>query len=182
MTERAMLQGLRDALRTSLSLDATGCQVTADGKPDPMCGEWFVAVHPGGTSNTQRNYLDETADCYVTITRRTGFTPQDRIGEEAVFDLLDYASRVKALIHMEYPVMDRADALIVGTAEYAAANGGAVTTNGFIEPLGFRSQQYLGPKGPDWFWAEGVDDATTGLAVQLSFAGARRISATDVDT
>lgn len=182
MTERAMLQGLRNALRTALSLDETGCQVTADGRPDPMCGEWFYAIHPGGTSNTQRNYLDETADCSVTITRRTGFTPQDRIGEEAVFELLDRASAVKAIVHMEYPVMDAANTLIPGTAEHVAVNGGSVTTNGFVEPLGFRSQQYLGPQGNSWFWAEGMDDAVTGLAVRLDFAGARRIVATDVDT
>lgn len=181
-TERAMLEGLRDALRAALSLDRTGCQVTADGRPDPMCGDWFVAVHPGGTSNSQRNYLDEHADCYVTITRRTGFSPQDRIGEAAVFDLLDYAGRVKALVHMGYPVMDRADALITGTAENVAAAGGTVTTNGFVEPLGFTHSQYLGPKGCDWFWGEGMSDDITGIAVQLTFSGARRIVATDVDT
>lgn len=181
-TERAMLEGLRNALRTALSLDKTGCQVTADGRPDPMCGEWFVAVHPGNTANSQRNYLDERADASVTITRRTGFAPHDRLGEEAVFDLLDYAGRVKAVVHMEYPILDAANRLITGTAEHAAATGGAVTTNGFVEPLGFVSQQYLGPQGSSWFFAEGMEDAVTGIAVRLDFAGARRIVASDVDT
>lgn len=181
-TERAVLEGLRDALRAALHLDKTACQVTADGRPDPMCGEWFYAVHPGGTSNTQRNYLDESADCSVTITRRTGFSPQDRIGEEAVFELLDRAGKVKSIVHMEYPTMDASNRLIPGTAKYCEIHGGTATTNGFVEPLGFRSQQYLGPQGNSWFWAEGMDDAVTGIAVRLDFAGARRIVASDVDT
>lgn len=172
-SEGVLLRGVRDSLRTALSLDATGCQVTADGRPDPMCGEWFVAVHGASTTNSARNHLDERVGLSVTITRRTGFTPQDRIGEEAVLDLFGMASWVKALIHMEYPVMDAANALI---------DGFNVSTNGFVEPLDFQTQQYLGPQGPSWFWSEGVDDATTGIAVTLSFGNARRICYTESDS
>lgn len=176
MSLRALLRGVRDTIRTTYTLDETGCQVTPDGKPDPVCGEWFYAVHPGGTSNAARNYLDERADFYVTLTRRAGFSPEDRIGEEVLLDnagILARADQLKALLHMEYPVMDAANALIPGFG---------VTVNGFVEPPGFLRLDYLGPKGPDWFWAEGYDPAPSGIAVQLAFGGARRIQDTRSDT
>ncbi|MFO0801483.1 MAG: hypothetical protein U0804_28795 [Gemmataceae bacterium] len=179
MSLRAMLQATRDAIRETLHLDKTGCQVTADGRPDPMCGQEFWAVHPGGASNTANNYLDERCDLQVTLTVRTGWAAQDRIGEEAILQAVDglmaKAERVRSLLHQEYPVMDRANALIPGTAEYCELRGGTPTVNGFVEPLRFQSMTYLGPKGLDWFWAEGVSDDTTGLAVQLSFTAARRL-------
>jgi hypothetical protein len=174
-SEGVMLAAVRDAIRDAFGLDQTGCQVTIDGRADPACGEWFVAVHAGSTTNSGRNgYLDELVGLSVTVTRRTGFSPVDRLGEEAVFDLLGYASRVKALIHMDYPlILSRANALLDGVG---------TTTNGFVEPLMFQTQQYEGPKGPSWFWSEGVDDGITGLAVTLAFGGARRLVHVDDDT
>lgn len=176
-TEGVLLQAVRDVLRTAFSLTEADCQVTADGRPDPACGQVFLAVHPGTSDNAARNYLDERVSFFVTITYRTGYTPQDRIGEAVLIDpqagLLRFASRVKAALHMQYDVLAAANALIDGFDD---------TTNGFVEPPGYRSAVYLGPQGANWFWGEGVADDTTGLAVQLTFDGARRICATDVDT
>ena len=179
MSLRAMLQATRDAIRESLHLDKTGCQVTADGRPDPMCGQEFWAVHPGGTSNRAINHLDESIDILVTLTQRIGVYPQDRIGEEAVLHAVDglmaRAEAVRALVHMTYDLLHGANRLIPGTTEYCETHGGTPRVNGFVTPPMFQSMTYLGPKGREWFWAEGVADDTTGLAVQLSFTAARRL-------
>lgn len=183
MSLRALLKGVRAAIQAAYSLDATGCDITPDGRPPPVAGQRFLAVHPGGLGNSTQNMLDERADLLVTITDRTGVAPWDRIGSNILVDdngTLAKAEAVRVLINMSYDVIGRANLVIPGTAAYVAANGGSATVNGFIEPLICQGLRYLGPKGPDWFFAEGSDPAVTGVAVQLSFGRARRVQ--DVST
>jgi hypothetical protein len=169
MSLRALLAATRDTLRAALELDETGCEVCPDGRPHPAAGEWFVAVHPGGLTNQSTLALDERADLLVTVTRRVSDAPHDRIGENAVLDadgVLAKAEAARASVHMNYALMDAAN---------AAIDGFGTTANGYVEPLAFQSLRYLGEKGPEWFFAEGGEEAACGLAVELAFGRARRV-------
>jgi len=163
---RCYLQAVRDAIRQEYDLDGNGCEVQPDGRPVPIAGQEFWAVHPGGAGNAGRSYLDERVDLLVTLTVRTGVPPQDRIGVNVMLDengALAKAEKLRAFLHSNYDVMAAANDLIGAAAA------------GFAEPLMFKRLTYLGPKGPDWFFADGTDDSTTGVAFELAFGDARRV-------
>lgn len=166
--DEAYLLATRNAIRTEFGLDEFHCDVTPDGKAAPISGQWYYAVHPGEMTNSAKNCLDERVGLRVTITIRTGVAPVDRVGQNAVTPstgILARAKRLRALLHMNYAVMEAANALI---------SGEGVTVSGFSEPMRFLSATYLGPKGPSWFFADGQDEYT-GLAVELRFGDARRV-------
>ncbi len=175
----AYMAAFRNAERVALTLDEFHCEVTPDGRPTPISGQWYLAVHPGDSSNAAQNCLNELIGFKATLTMRTGFAPVDRHGREVLLaadGLLERASALAYRNHMNYAVMNAANLLIPGTAEYVAANGGTRTVAGFVEPLAFLSMQYLGVKAADWFFAEG-QDKYSGLAVELRFGRARRVQA-----
>lgn len=176
--DEAYLQAVRDAIRTAYNLDLMHCEVTPDGRAHPDAGEWYYAVHPGSLSNSAQNYRDDTVGLFVTVTLRTDAIMQDRLGAEAVLGRNGIIARAKALaalIHMNYTIMDAANDLLTN----AAAAPGA---SPFYLPLQLVEAQYLGPKGPDWFFAEGQDAATTGLAVQINFGRAKRVQYDETQT
>jgi len=173
MSLRAYMKAVKNQIQTTYSVDQTGCDVTPDGRPVPVAGQVFYAVHPGTITNSRQNALDEQYGFSVTLTMRTGYAPWDRVGSNVIADdsgLLAKAEALRVLLNMNYTVMAAANALIPNTP---AAGGSTVT--GFVEPLVIQSVAYLGVKGPDWFFAEGVDDSATGVAVELRFGRARRV-------
>lgn len=176
--DEAYLQAVRDAIRTKYDLDVMHCEVTADGKAHPDAGEWYYAVWPGDLANSAQNCLDEQVSVNVTVTMRTGFTPPDRVGVSAIVPAGGLIRRVKelrAFLHMNYDVLDAANV-------YLNAAAGAETA-GFKVPLMFQNARYLGPKGPDWFWADPTgEDAITGLAVQITLGRARRVQYIESET
>lgn len=149
-------------LRAALTLGELECDKTPDGKPHPTAGQRFVAVHPGNVTNNQKHCLDEYYSFKATVTVRTGMDPRDRIGDGGAWAL---ALRVRAVIHMK--------------PEIPVTLGVADPTFQVTEFPVFRSGSYIGPVGPDWFWAEGVEPAPTGIAVALNFDGIRRIQYID---
>jgi hypothetical protein len=175
MAMDVLLQAVVDRVKTIMTYDDTQVDVSDDGKPPPFSGQVFAVVHPGEFSNDGDLSLDEKYDVSVTLTFRTGYVPQDRIGQEVLFKTIGiYAAvhRLRAGLHMDYTGMGFCGGLgQAGGKSYSLSSG----VNGFSEPLKFRRASKPMVKGPDWFWADGVDDATTGVAVQIDFVGARRI-------
>jgi len=158
-TMDALLDAARDRLRAALELAPEECSVTPDGKPDPDCGERFVAIHPGGVSNSQQHCLDEYYAFRATVTVRTGQDPRDRRRDGGAWAL---ALKVRAALHMSYDVTALANA--------------ADPDVSFVEPPVFEGGTYLGPQGGEWFFADpdgGADP--TGVAVELSFGKARHV-------
>lgn len=156
----ALLDAVRDHLRSVLSLSEHECDVTPDGQPNPSCGERFVAVHSGDVENTQAHCLDERYSFRVTVTKRLSANPRDRQREGGVWKL---ALAVRAKLHMSYAV-----------TALALAKNAQVS---FTVPPVFTRGSYLGVKGADWFWAEGQDVA--GVAVELLFTRAERLTYID---
>lgn len=166
MSMRALLTATRNRIRTALSLTERNCEIMPDGQPPAFSGELYIAVHPGDFYNDSLTSLDETYSVYVTITRRADYSPHDRLGTQLLTHLdglYGRAEAVRAIVHMDYSIINAANSII------------GPLRNGFVEPLSFQNCTYLGVKGPDWFNAEGSDDTPTGLAVQLTFGGARRV-------
>ena len=156
-----LLDAVRDRLRSALALSAVECDVCPDGMPNPNCGQRFVSVHGASVSNSQQNSLDELYSFKVTVTVRTGHKPYDRKRDGGAWTL---ALKVRGVLHMSYEVRSLA----------LAANGEV----DFVEPPCFLSATQLPAKGPDWFWAEptGSSSDPTGIAIELSFGKARRVT------
>ncbi len=175
-----LLQATLTRSRAILTLDESQSCVSLDGQPPPFSGQKFLVIHPGEFSNSDQNYLEETYGVRATLTLRAGVVPEDRIGANlltlATTGLYALIERLRAGLHMDYTLLQIAG----GTVGGSALSGGqsyslAATVNGFHEPLMFQNCSAPEPKGPDWFWAEGQDDAITGVAVILSFGGAKRL-------
>jgi hypothetical protein len=157
----ALMDAVRDTIRSAVSLTPGECDVCPDGQPNPAAGQRFVAVHPAAVTNRQVHCLDEYYSFKVTVTKRTAMNPRDRKRDGGVWEL---AAQVRNAVHMSYAI----------TAAATAAESNA----SFVEPPVYEMTTYLGPKGPDWFWAEptGGERDPTGIAVELSFGKCRRVT------
>lgn len=167
MSMPALLDATADRCMAILSLTGDNVGVQLDGQPPPFAGELYVAVHPGPVTNNDQLCLDETYRLSVTVTRRTGYTPVDRVAADALLKpttgLYRTCEAMRAGLHMDYAGMNAANAAI----------GGA--ENGFVQPIAYEGMSLPQPKGPDWFWADGTEDGPTGVAVQIDFGFARRV-------
>ncbi len=178
MSQRALLLAVAAQLRTVNAWTAEQCEVMFGGAPKPDCGEFFVAVHPGQWVSNASESLDEEYGVLVTVTRRVGFSPEDRMGTTGgvtrAFDgLAVLVEKVRVQVHMSYVIMNAANV----EAQHVDGNPSVSTPiNGFVEPLRFRDGGRPEPKGGDWFAADPEgDDQPVGLAQTLTFAGARRV-------
>ena len=190
----AVKQNLQSLLGVTPGVD-TGdifCDVTDEGQPKPNSGQVFFGIVGVGMSNASEQALDEYYDFDVVVTLRAGYVPEDRIGNQLILLALSsplvgglwaLTEEVRAGwesgsygLHMNYHVLDLAGGT-TGNVTWTGGNAYSLpnTVNGFIEPPVFLRAQYLGAKGPDWFYAEGADPATTGVACKLSFGKARRV-------
>jgi hypothetical protein len=169
---RALRLAVKSQLITSLSLNADGreCACTVDGRPWPMCGQKFVAVHPGPVSNRGTDHHDELHSVLVTVTFRSPVYPTDR--EDQLLDLdeqLDeYCDKVAQLIHD----LATADAIRVAANVTLAAED--ATQNGFTEPLRYRGTSQPAYRGPEWFRSEPGNEAD-GVSRTMVFQEARRL-------
>ena len=198
MSMRAMLLAVRDHLReptpegtiptgtvnTGLGLKATVCEICFNGAPAGIgVGEMFVAVHPGNWSNNQTECLDETFEVNVTVSVRLPKRPQDFWGAAIVSPLFIPGSKypgllaicesIRATLHCNYAVMDRANAIIT-----SASNG---TANGFVEPLFFSGCSPPDVKGGSW-WEENSKERYSALAQTVRFQPCRRVQRIDIQT
>lgn len=175
MSMDALMRAVREHLKDRLSVDSKACEITDDGSPLPVAaGPFFYAVCPGEWRRGEDPDagLDEYFGVEVVVTAWAGKFPRDRVGPNLIASevgqgLYAKAERVRAILHKDppdYPVLRAANAIITAT------------DNGFVEPLLFQSGGRAEIKGPDWFSSDDRGGMSrVGLAIRLSFGGARRI-------
>lgn len=167
MSQRALLLATREVLRGRLGLSQEECEVTVDGQPLPVAGEWFYAVHPGSWTNSSDLNLSEEYGVLVTVSVRIGMVPWDRVGQELlarVWDgLVAQCEKVRATLHMNYTLMNDANTLI----------GQATEWNRLIVPLMFLDGGRAQRRSGDWFSAR-TRGGVSGLSQTLTFGRAVR--------
>lgn len=185
MSMDALLWAVKARLQAALGLDDNSCDVTPDGQPPPFDGEWFFAVHAGGSRNAspQAHRVEEYFGLSVTVTRRSSYAPSDRHGPEVIAKrkegLLARARKAAAAVHGSYTVLNAANGLI--DEDQGAAQ------DGFVEPLLLSGISRPGAQTAHWFWAEGGGGhanqftsggggygETAGWSVEVSFRDAMR--------
>lgn len=160
-----------------MRLEEQQCEVMFDGMPQPVCGELFIAVHPGTWTNDSDTSLDESYTIYVTVTLRVAVVPMDRGGTHALANARDgldaVVENVRRYLHMSYAVIDDANNIINARANF----------NDFIQPLKFTDAGTPQPKGPDWFSAVPEEsEAMVGISQTLTFRDARRVQVIEEQT
>lgn len=184
----AMLDQLRDTVANGgLAIASSDSGIMADGRPAPMSGRRFYAIHQGNRSN---NWLlgDESAfDLMVTISERAN-EPFDRLGPNNI-DMIDGLD-------------DAAEDLWTNifahqwTGQYSATPGIMSRANTYLADwnatYGWTEALYPAVMGPPtpvqgaWFMASGLTAHKVGQAwsqvapyegmtVQIRFAGAKRL-------
>lgn len=190
MSMVSLLNATKTAVQSMLGLTAgieadDVCDITDDGSPKPSSGQVFYGIVGNSFSNTYDLGLDETYDFEIIITLRAGYSPEDRTGSELLLkpqtvnqpNTGGLWARVEALrAHLHMNDLLRIDANT--NATYGIGNA----ANGFVVPPVFLGAQYLGAKSPDWFSAEGADDAITGVAAKLTFGRAERVQTIESET
>ena len=173
MSLRALLLAVSAKVKTVTGLDAANVGVQEDGQPPNFSGELYIAIHPGAFRNNDdagETDLDEVYEVDVTVSRRAGYTPADRVGEELITKVTTglYArvEAIRAGLHMQY------DYIIGAGADTANTIIGA-SDNGFVKPLKFRDCSRPQRKGAEWFGAE--KGKPGGKILVLSFGGAQRV-------
>ena len=153
---------VRDKLRTEFNVTHTAVDIRITGQPPPICGDWFLAVHPGPFRSTQQESLREEYDLDITLSLRRQYVPNDRVGSYVVAEdpngIYAKAERVRALLHMQEDYRVAANVII-----------GAVS--GFSIPLKFASCSKPQPVTADWF---GGEEGDGGYTITLSFHKALR--------
>lgn len=163
-TEGALLQAVRDRIRSQLSYENSKCDVQVDGMPPPFAGEFYVAVHPAEwRADVEVIPLDEHMGIDVTLTMRLSHVPRDHLGGSLfLLALTGLNARLRAIIRqisMVYSVMDTANANIIGTEK-------------LYDPLRFAGADPPRVVPGSWFHAE--EDEEAGLVRTLHFTRARR--------
>lgn len=171
MSEIALLTGVRDHLRTALTLTAAQCEVEIDELPPAVVGDLYVIVMPGGWDAGPRNseaggVLDETYGVEITVVLRAPKYPRDRRRVQMLDSVSGINAKidaVRAAMHFKSGVMSTVNALITNSSEK------------FVEWLKFSSVERK-PRvvGGEYFASNANEDAA-GLARTVSFIGARRI-------
>ena len=163
-TEGALLEAVRDRIRTQLAYENSKCDVQIDGQPPPFAGEFYVAVHPAEWRvDTAVTPFDEHLGIDVTLTMRLSHVPRDHFGGGLFLKALTGMNvRLRAIVRqisMVYAVMTTANANIVGTEK-------------LYDPLRLAGADPPRVVSGAWFHAE--EDEEAGLVRTLHFTRARR--------
>lgn len=182
MSMSVLLRGVKSYLATNLSLPDPIIGIRAkSGKPVASMGTLYYAVHPlrwysGPSHGLQNEGSDEMFDVGVTITMRTGRTPDSkRMG-------VNYLGLASAGIAVEQSGLEpKMRAVVVSmtkgryTGVLAAANA-LLSGDPFIEPLVLAGcDAEPNEVGPDWFNADPDDVRAYGWTMTAQFTGARRL-------
>ena len=181
MSVEALMTATKEWLKTNL-LDDNGeqlsdleCDMTAKGQPVPATGEEFIGIWESGwDANVTGDFdLGEMFGINLTVTRRTGQYPVDKIGSELLYKWSGLlAPRLRQLIKQVH----RNFALIAAANVIIASDGS--DTNGFIIGTGlfFLGAGQAEIKGPDLFYADKEKDGSgpCGVCRTLKFGKAER--------
>lgn len=178
MSMGAILQEVRDHLRTALSLGADQCGIQIGGTPPEAAGNFYVAVDELGVESTAQQHLQENYQVEISLWRRLGQTPSDRSGEALLRDD-PYLSGAQSLDDLERSVIKNlhANYTDITTAANTAIGAGA-NPNGDVFQLAL---YYAGRKRTETWQAAGKKkNPPTWLVRRLKFVGMNRVQALDV--
>lgn len=180
MSETALLNAVRDHIRSACDYKETECEVEYDEMAPANVGDVYVCVQPGGwcpgpNNGSSGDVLDEVFDVDVTVVMRCAKVPRDRQRNVFAGNLESLNARIRAIISaagvFDYDILAAANAEIVNTQN---------SRQGFIEPLKFGG---VDPKprfvSPEFFAAVGGEQRS-GMARTLRLTGARRIQTASV--
>ena len=186
----ALLFAVRDKIRNlGFGYDAKSCDIVGpDGKPPPRCGQFYVSVFEGSTTNSAENNLDERFGFNIALTMRVT-VPLDRVGDQS------WASRVirtpgptgapsfnarleqlRANLHMNWAMTVLTSQTPASANDNLAAwaPSNVTSTYSFVEPARFRGWSKPDFVTGDWFRAtpEAMD---MGIVAIGRFDGCRRM-------
>lgn len=174
-SETALLEAVRNRLRTQLSLPDDACEIEFDEMAPATTGDTYLVVLPGGVTDgpahkTSGQVIDEVIGVDVTVVRRATAVPRDRHRDVYLRNLTslnDLIQQVRDAIDFKYEVNIAANAIISGLTG---------SQHGFIEPLKFAGMDKRPRKvSADFFAAS--KEPVAGLARTVNFRGARRMQA-----
>lgn len=169
MSVEALVDAVVARLRAALSLTDAECGAQPGGVPPHACGQLYVAVHEGDSSNDSATSIDERVGVLVTVTMRGAYAPGDRRWQDVLrkpgSGLHPRCRAVRGAVHMDYTVLAAANLAIGADAD------------GFVEPLKWRGTSAPEWKGPDWFGAEPDPSRLAGVTATIAFEDALRIQA-----
>jgi len=174
-SETALLEAVRNRLRTQLTLDDHQCEIEFDEMAPATVGDKYLVVLPGGVSDgpahrTSGQVIDEVIGVDVTVVLRATSVPRDRHRDVYLRNLMslnDLIQKVRDAIDFKYEVNTAANVIITGLTG---------STYGFTEPLKFQGMQARPVKVSAEFFAASKEPVA-GLARTVYFRGARRIQA-----
>ncbi len=191
MSQGALCKAVRDQLQELFGMDADSCEVRPSGRPKASAGETFIAVHPGGWRLVVDGDvgLVEEFGCKVTVSRRFGYTPDDRtgtelwLGDDAEYEGIEPMLR-QILIALTSKLATGTDTppaylVLIAANAYIGLQNPPTYAGGFITPLKLLDGGTPEEKGPEWFCAsrsEGEDGAQfeCGISQTMTFTGAQR--------
>ena len=104
MSMGVILSQVRGHLRDALSLSADQCDVQPGGSPTEAAGEWYLAIDERGVESDARSHLSEEFEIEISIWRRLGQFPADRLGETQLHES-EYLSAMHTLDTLERQVI-----------------------------------------------------------------------------
>ena len=167
MSQPALMAATVDVLRKAQNLSPGECDCTVEGMPPDTAPKVFYGVFEGPWKVNPIDYaLDESLGVNVAISVRSAYLQRDRLGRVTFLNssksIYRLARRLIGSVHNSYGLLTIANGYI--------DDGGA----GFgPEPLLFAGSSNIIPKSGDWWASE--PDREAGLAMVVSFFGARRI-------
>ncbi len=149
-------------------------------------GEFFCAVFEMGEQSKQFDSLDNYAQIGVCLTRRVAYSPEDRVAEEVIDELVVglevMADQVRTLVHGDFGIssgpQDGANnyAILRAANDYIFQQSApGSTVYGFVEPLRYLSKSPTQFRDGSWFQGDSADK-DAGLSVSMTFGYARKIA------
>lgn len=177
MSQYALLKGVRARIQAVLGIDNAKCDIRFDGMPPASCGELFIAVHPGQWTGTNIEGRQDNVGVEITVTRRTEYAPFDRAVDpmmEALESLDIIVSRIIAALHINYEVLNVANAVLDATA--------GTHVNGYDVPLRFSVAGRPIRRRGDWFSSDIPSTGHEGVSRTISMENARRFQTVESQT
>lgn len=171
MSIEVLLDATLNHLRQHAGLKEKECDVRIGGRPSPMAGEIFVAVHDGGESNDFGSHLAEIFSVLITVSLKGNRVPYDCNGLLYGKALWNLGETVRPII----AVMHGGNNPLAWELISKASDKLEEVTNGFLLPLRYRGRTPLRQESAAW-WEASVTDPSkySGVVSTLRFDSANR--------
>jgi len=177
MSMGAIIEHVRDHLRSALSLAVDQCGVQIGGNPPQRPASFYVAIDEVCVESDAKEHLREIFEIEIVVWRRLGTLPSDRRGDAHLRDdpylatlqtLDDLEQSVILAIHANYTDITAATNTALGTG---APSGGDIFQMALF---------YQGRKRSELFPKRSDQANAQWLGRRLRFRGMTRVQAIDV--